>query len=126
MSEEKTTVAPLTEKQVAEAHANAIGCIEAADQAVRKLLMLVPKDEKTGRPQLTPELARSASRIGDFLSDTRLHLLVVGQSVMGFTEEAREMAIEMMKKKKQNGGEMPAPDPAPNFAPKTETPDAEG
>lgn len=125
MSEEKTTVAPLTEKQVAEAHANAIGCIEAADHAVRKLLMLVPKDEKTGRPQLTPELARSASRIGDFLSDTRLHLLVVGQSVMGFTEEAREMAIEMMKKK-QSGGEMPAPDPAPNFAPKTETPDAEG
>ena len=113
---------PLKASTVQEAHAEYLGALEAADSALKRLLLLTPEGEKPegakAAPRLfTPEMLRSAQRVGDFLSDARLHGLVVAQNVMNFTEEAREAALEAQKGRFKVVGEGEAAPEAPADAP---------
>lgn len=85
--------------EVQEKHAAVLAAVEAVDVAFKGLMLLTPegekqKDQKTAPRMFNPDMIDSAQHIARALKEIRLDSLVVAQSVMMFTEEAREAALQ--------------------------------
>ena len=87
----------LKAEQVQNAHVEILRTLETVNGAVQALLMLVPsapgKDGKPGPRMLTPDLVDSAQAIARALKTCKLDALVIAQTLMAATEEAREAAV---------------------------------
>ena len=87
----------LKAEQVQLAHLEVLQGIEAVNKSIQSLLALVPnapdKDGKPGPKMITPDVFDSAQAMARGLKVCKLDALVVAQTLMGFTEEAREAAI---------------------------------
>ena len=86
----------LKAEQVEQAHANFLAVIEAGDKAFREMALLTPDvDEKNpGQKMFTPDMKDSAAHIARSFKVARLDALVFAQSLMLYTEEARESALK--------------------------------
>ena len=93
------------------AHVEILQSLEAVNKSVQALLLLVPeapgKDGKPGPRMFTPDLVDSAQAIARALKTCKLDALVISQTLMSATEEAREAAVAA------SGVEGKAPDDAP-------------
>jgi hypothetical protein len=110
----------LKAQEVQNAHADVLAAIEAADKAVRSLVLLTPNAEgeegKPGPKMFTQDMVDSVQHIARAMKVARLDALVIAQTLMNYTEETREAAVAAQAAQ----GDIPAPD----FTPK-ETPSAE-
>ena len=86
----------LKAEQVEQAHAQFLATLEAGDKAFRELALLTPEvdEKKPGQKMFTPDMKDSAAHIARALKVARLDALVFAQSLMMYTEEAREAAMK--------------------------------
>jgi hypothetical protein len=84
--------------EVQTAHAEFLAAMEATDQLFQKLVLLTPSTENTdGKPaqrMITPDMRDSAQAVARSLKVSRLDALVIAQTLMGYTEEAREASVQ--------------------------------
>ena len=84
--------------EVQTAHAEFLAAMDAADQLFQKLVLLTPSTEAAdGKPaqrMITPDMRDSAQAVARSLKVSRLDALVIAQTLMGYTEEAREAAVQ--------------------------------
>ena len=84
--------------EVQTAHAEFLAAMDATDQLFQKLVLLTPSTEPTeGKPaqrMITPDMRDSAQAVARALKVSRFDAFVVAQTLMGFTEEAREAAVQ--------------------------------
>ena len=114
----------LKAEQIQSAHLEVLQTLESVNKSVQALLSLVPeapaKNGKPGPRMFTPDVVDSAQAIARALKTCKLDSLVISQTLMNFTEEAREAAIAAA-----NLGDAPPADAPPADAPPADAPPAD-
>ena len=105
----------LTAAEVQEKHMAVMAALEPVDKAFRELMLLTPEAEGDGkapaRRMFNPDMIDSSQAIARAMKVMRLDVLVIAQSLMGMTEEAKEEALKAQAGKFKIVGGEPADAP---------------